>query len=45
MGARNYVWLVLALVAAFLAPAAALNLTLITTTLRADRHRLASDWQ
>jgi hypothetical protein len=45
MGARNYVWLVLALVAAFLVPAAALNLTLITTTLRADRHRLASDWQ
>lgn len=45
MSARAYFWLVLALCAAFLVPAAALNLALIASTLRADKTRLASDWQ
>lgn len=45
MSARGYVWLVLALVAAFLVPAAALNLAISANSLRADRNRLASEWQ
>jgi len=45
MSARAYVWLVLALIAAFIVPAAALNLALIANSLRADKNRLASDWQ
>ncbi len=45
MSARGYVCLVLALVAAFLVPAAALNLTLSANSLRADKNQLASAWQ
>ncbi len=45
MTSRAYVWLVLALTAAFIVPAAALNLALIANSLRADKNRLASDWQ
>lgn len=42
---RTYAWLVLAIVAAVLAPAAALNVALSANSLRADKNRLASDWQ
>jgi len=45
MSARAYIWLVLALCAGLLLPAAALNLALIANGLRADKNRLASDWQ
>ena len=44
-GARTYVWLVLALCAGFLVPVAGLNLLLSANSLRADKNRLASDWQ
>lgn len=45
MSARGYVWLVLALIAAFIIPAAALNLALSYNSLRFDKNRLASAWQ
>jgi hypothetical protein len=45
MSARGYVRLVLALVAAFLVPAAALNLALSANSFRFDKNRLASEWQ
>jgi hypothetical protein len=45
MSARAYVWVVLALCAAFLVPVATLNLMLLSNALRADKNRLASEWQ
>ena len=45
MAPRTYGWLVLGIVAAVLAPAAALNLALSVNSLRADKNRLASEWQ
>jgi hypothetical protein len=45
MAPRTYGWLVLAIVAAVLAPAAALNLALSVASLRADKNRLAAEWQ
>lgn len=45
MESRTYVITVLALCAALLAPAAALNLALSLNSLRADKNRLASEWQ
>ena len=45
MAPRTYGWLVLAIVALALAPPAALNLALSMASLRADKNRLASDWQ
>jgi hypothetical protein len=44
-GARAYVWLVLGLCAGFLVPVAVLNLMLTANGLRADKNRLASEWQ
>jgi hypothetical protein len=44
-GARTYVWLVLGLCAGFLVPVTALNLMLTENSLRADKNRLASEWQ
>lgn len=45
MSARRYAWLVLALCAAFVVPVAALNVALSASNFRADKNRLASDWQ
>ena len=45
MSARGYVRLVFTLCAALLLPAAALNLALSINSLRADKNRLASEWQ
>lgn len=45
MNARGYVWLVLALCAAFLIPVVALNLALSANALNTDKNRLASEWQ
>lgn len=45
MKPRRYVWLVLALCAAFLVPAGALNLLLAANSVLVDKNRPASDWQ
>lgn len=45
MGARTYVWLVLALCTGFLVPVIALNLLLSANSLGVNKSRLASDWQ
>jgi hypothetical protein len=45
MSARGYAWLVLALCAGFVVPVAALNVALSASNFRADKNRLASEWQ
>ena len=45
IGARAYFWMVLGLCAAVLVPVTVLNLMLTANGLRADKNRLASEWQ